>query len=137
MEEIIERVIRDMKLHLGDPITVDDMARSARLSKFHFSRVFRRVTGVSPGRYLSALRLNEAKRLLIETSLNVTDISHRVGYTSVGTFTTRFTNSVGVSPTAFRRFGGFAPGVTVLPRPETGGQQPATVRAESAVRRAV
>nr|WP_232075352.1 AraC family transcriptional regulator [Phytohabitans suffuscus] len=137
MEEIIERVIRHLKLHLGDPISIDDMARSARLSKFHFSRVFRRVTGMSPGRYLSTLRLNEAKRLLVETSLNVTDISHRVGYTSVGTFTTRFTNSVGISPTAFRRFGGFAPGVAVLSRRETAGQQPAMVRGESAVRQAV
>jgi AraC family transcriptional regulator len=76
-------------------------------SKFHFSRVFQRVTGVSPGRFLSAMRLQEAKRLLVVTSLTVTDISHRVGYSSVGTFSSRFRNSVGVSPTTYRQLGSY------------------------------
>jgi hypothetical protein len=80
-------------------------------SKFHFSRVFQRVTGVSPGRFLSAMRLNEAKRLLVTTSLTVADISHLVGYNSVGTFSSRFRQSVGVSPTTYRQLGG----VTELP----------------------
>lgn len=108
-ERAVERVIETMRNNLSEQLTVDDMARAAMFSKFHFTRMFQRVTGVSPGRFLSAVRLQEAKRLLITTSLNVADISLRVGYNSVGTFSTRFTRSVGLSPTAYRRMGGYAP----------------------------
>jgi AraC-like DNA-binding protein len=103
----VERVIRAMQDNLGEPITIDDMARTAMFSKFHFSRMFQRVTGISPGRFLSALRLQEAKRLLLTSDLTVADISHLVGYNSIGTFSSRFRMSVGVSPTAYRHYGGF------------------------------
>lgn len=102
-----------MKERLGEELTIDDMARSAMFSKFHFSRMFHQATGVSPGRFLSAMRLAEAKRLLLATSITVTDISHRVGYNSVGTFSTRFSSRVGVSPSTYRRLGGVAPVVPV------------------------
>jgi len=111
VEEVIERavnrVIESMHENLGEQITIDDMARTAMFSKFHFSRIFQRATGVSPGRFLSAIRLQEAKRLLVSTALSVTEISHQVGYASVGTFSSRFRTSVGVSPTTYRRLGGF------------------------------
>ncbi|MFE2757572.1 helix-turn-helix transcriptional regulator [Actinosynnema sp. NPDC059335] len=105
-----------MHENLGEHFTIDDMARTAMYSKFHFSRAFQRATGISPGRFLSAIRLQEAKRLLLCTSLTVTDISHRVGYTSVGTFSSRFRNSVGVSPTTYRELGGFAPEIPMARR---------------------
>jgi hypothetical protein len=88
-------------------------------SKFHFTRIFQRVTGVSPGRFLSALRLEQAKRLLVSTSLNVADISMLVGYNSVGTFSSRFTRSVGLSPTTYRRLGGFTPRLPTGTAPDT------------------
>src|SRR2546430_14701048 len=100
-----------MRENLGEPLTVDDMAREALFSKFHFTRIFQRTTGVSPGRFLSALRLQQAKRLLVSTSLNVADISLRVGYNSVGTFSSRFTRSVGLCPTEYRRTGGYVQSV--------------------------
>ena len=110
MDEVVlravERAVDTMRSNLGDRLTIDDLARSAMFSKFHFSRVFQRVTGVSPGRFLSAMRLDEAKRLLVSTSLTVADISHQVGYNSVGTFSSRFRSSVGVSPTTYRQLGG-------------------------------
>ncbi|AGL16725.1 helix-turn-helix domain-containing protein [Actinoplanes sp. N902-109] len=106
-EKAVERAISTMHDNLAEPLTIDDMARAAMFSKFHFSRIFRRVTGISPGRFLSALRLQEAKRLLTSTSLNVADISLRVGYNSVGTFSSRFTRSVGMPPTTYRRMRGF------------------------------
>jgi AraC family transcriptional regulator len=104
----VHRAIAAMQENISEPITVDDLARAALFSKFHFSRVFQRATGVSPGRFLSALRLQRAKDLLISTSLNVADISLRVGYSSVGTFSSRFSRSVGMSPTCYRRRSGFA-----------------------------
>lgn len=107
--EAVERVIRLMQNNLGEPIAIDDMARTAMFSKFHFSRMFLRVTGVSPRRFLSALRLQEAKRLLLTSSLTVADISHVVGYNSIGTFSSRFSLSVGVSPTTYRKHCGYVP----------------------------
>jgi AraC-like DNA-binding protein len=107
IEKAVKRAITTMRENIGEPLTVDDMARSAMFSKFHFTRIFQRVTGVSPGRFLSALRLQQAQRLLVSTSLNVADISQQVGYNSVGTFSTRFSRSVGMSPTTYRRRAGF------------------------------
>ncbi|MDG4764711.1 AraC family transcriptional regulator [Solwaraspora sp. WMMD406] len=126
IEKAAVRAIDYMRAHLGEQLTVDDMARAALFSKFHFSRTFQQVTGVSPGRFLSALRIQRAKQLLLATSMNVADISIQVGYASVGTFSSRFSRSVGLSPTAFRRTGGYAIDVPtvdrmVLARRMTGG----------------
>jgi AraC family transcriptional regulator len=109
-----------MSENLGERITIDDMARTAMFSKFHFSRIFQRVTGISPGRFLSALRLQEAKRLLLTTSTTVADISHTVGYNSIGTFSSRFRSSVGVSPTEYRQLGGFPPPLPEVAQPGPG-----------------
>ncbi|MFJ7219505.1 helix-turn-helix domain-containing protein [Amycolatopsis sp. NPDC098790] len=107
----VERSLAAMRENLAESLTVDDLARSAMFSKFHYSRLFRRTTGVSPAQFLAALRLTEAKRLLLTTGGSVADISHQVGYNSVGTFSTRFTTSVGAAPTVYRRSGGRVPGV--------------------------
>jgi AraC-like DNA-binding protein len=109
IEAAVLRVIDEMHANLGQDLTIDDMARTAMFSKFHFTRVFRDVTGTSPGRFLSALRLQEAKRLLLETDFSVADISSQVGYSSVGTFSSRFKFCVGVSPSMFRELDGFTP----------------------------
>ncbi|WP_103502620.1 MULTISPECIES: helix-turn-helix domain-containing protein [unclassified Streptomyces] len=102
----VHRVISGMRANLSQELTIDDMARTAMFSKFHFTRVFREVTGTSPGRYLSALRLQEAKRLLLETEFTIADISSQVGYSSVGTFSSRFKSCIGLSPSMFRQLRG-------------------------------
>ena len=129
-ELAVKRAIRIMRDNLGEQLTVDDMARAAMFSKFHFTRVFQRATGVSPGRFLSALRLQRAKQLLISTSLNVADISLRVGYNSVGTFSSRFSRSVGMSPTTFRRLTGFASHIPTDPAWRVGQASSAQVHGE-------
>jgi AraC-like DNA-binding protein len=113
----VERSIETMREHLDEKLTVDDLARSAMFSRFHFSRVFQRATGVSPRRFLSAMRLEEAKRLLLSTSIMVVDIGHQVGYDSVGTFSSRFRSSVGVSPIAYRQLRGVLPSIPSDDRP--------------------
>lgn len=85
-----------------EPLSLDAMADSAFLSRFYFSRLFRSKTGTSPGRFLTAIRLYKAKNLLLETDLSVTDVAYAVGYNSLGTFISRFTRSVGVSPARYR-----------------------------------
>lgn len=124
--EAVGRVIASMRENLGEQLTIDDLARTAMFSKFHFSRLFLRVTGVSPGRFLSAMRLHAAKQLLVETPLTVTEISHRVGYTSVGTFSSRFAMNVGVSPSTYRQLGGY-PTPSADPSPAGPGCRRATV----------
>ncbi|RIV40267.1 helix-turn-helix domain-containing protein [Micromonospora radicis] len=114
-KQAVNRAITTMRENLGEQLTVDDMARAAMFSKFHFTRIFQRATGLSPGRFLSALRLQRAKHLLISTTLNVADISLRVGYNSVGTFSSRFTRSIGMPPTAYRRRAGYAPFISTEP----------------------
>lgn len=99
----VERAIGTMRDEYSTPLTVDDLARCAMYSKFHFSRMFQRVTGISPGRYLSTVRIAEAKRLLVSTTLSVADVSNEVGFSGVGSFSTRFRYSVGVTPSRYRR----------------------------------
>lgn len=103
MNSAVESAIARIWQGYGEPLSLSEIAKSAILSRFHFSRVFREATGVSPGRYLSAVRIYQAKRLLATTTLSVTDISLAVGYNSLGSFTNHFTDSVGASPTRFRR----------------------------------
>src|SRR5918992_3442453 len=86
----------------AEPLGVDDMARAAGLSRAHFSREFRRAFGVSPHAYLLTRRLERAASLLRMTDRSVADICFTVGLQSVGSFTSSFTRTYGMSPTAYR-----------------------------------
>jgi len=99
----IEQVIQAMRDRVGEPLTLDDMADMACLSPYYFCRIFHQIIGIPPGEFLALLRLDAAKRLLLTTSLSVTDICFEVGYSGLGSFTTRFTQLVGVSPGQLRR----------------------------------
>ena len=85
-----------------EPLDVDDMARAAGLSRAHFSREFRRAFGESPHAYLLTRRLERAAAMLRTTDRSVADICFSVGLQSVGSFTSSFTRTYGVSPTAYR-----------------------------------
>lgn len=98
----VERVITSVRGRLDEPISLQDMSRVAYLSAFHFNRVFHQITGLPPGKFISALRLDEAKRLLLNTNQSITDICFEVGYNSLSTFTRRFTQRVGLGPREFR-----------------------------------
>ena len=101
--QAVERVIHTMHTHIHELLTLEDMASVAYLSPSHFHRVFSRLIGVSPGEFLTALRFQRARSLLVTTSLSVTDICFEVGYTSTGSFTSRFTHLVGMSPRLLRQ----------------------------------
>ena len=109
IERAVERAIRFIHENYGAQIGVADIARAANYSRFHFTRFFCEVTGLTPRRFLVAVRLHKAKWLLTSTSLPVTDICHLVGYTSVGTFGSLFACNVGLAPTTYRRLGGLRP----------------------------
>jgi AraC-like DNA-binding protein len=98
-----------------DPLTVDDLAAAAGLSRAHFIREFRRVFGETPYAYLLTRRLERAAALLRQTDRTVLEICLAVGLTSVGSFTTSFTRSYGASPTTYRER--FLPASQVAPVP--------------------
>lgn len=87
----------------ADPLTVEDLARAAGLSRSHFSAQFRRTFGEPPHAYLLTRRLERAAALLRRTDRPVTEICLAVGLTSLGSFTTSFTRAYGMSPTRYRR----------------------------------
>jgi AraC-like DNA-binding protein len=101
--QAVERAIQAMHTSMQEPLTLADLASTAYLSPFHFHRVFRRLIGIPPGEFFSALRLQTARRLLLTTQMSVTDVCFSVGYTSTGSFTSRFTQLVGLSPRLLRR----------------------------------
>jgi AraC-like DNA-binding protein len=85
-----------------EPLGVDDLADAAGLSRAHFSRAFRRAFGESPHAYLLTRRLERAAALLRGTDHSVAEICFCIGLQSVGSFTTSFTRTFGISPTAYR-----------------------------------
>lgn len=104
-QHVIERAILAMREHIDSDFSLRDMAKSAMCSRFHFNRVFHQMVGITPGHFLSALRLQTAKRLLLTTSLSVIDVCFEAGYNSLGTFSTRFTHLVGLPPFKLRKLG--------------------------------
>ncbi|MCA1561450.1 MAG: helix-turn-helix transcriptional regulator [Chloroflexi bacterium] len=127
----VGRSVHIMRADVGGEHSLRELAQSALLSPFHFHRVFRELTDSTPARYLAAERMSEAKRLLVRTSISVTDICMRVGYSSLGTFTSQFTRLVGVSPRRFRQLvGGVADQsfTAILAQLQTMMAAPATVQ---------
>jgi AraC-like DNA-binding protein len=99
----VKQAIALMQGHYHTPLTLQAIADSVQLSPFHFNRIFRSITGVPPSTYLAALRIDQAKKMLLRTNFSVTSICFDIGYNSLGTFTTRFTQLVGITPTQLRR----------------------------------
>ena len=87
----------------AQPLDVEALARGEHMSAGHLSREFKRVYGESPYSYLMTRRIERAKALLDRGDLSVTEVCFTVGCSSLGTFSTRFTELVGVPPSTYRR----------------------------------
>jgi AraC-like DNA-binding protein len=98
------RRVRDrIDREYAQPLDVEALARGANMSAGHLSRQFRRAYGESPYAYLMTRRIERAMTLLRRGDLNVTEVCFAVGCSSLGTFSTRFTELVGVPPSVYRR----------------------------------
>jgi AraC-like DNA-binding protein len=98
------RRVRDrIDRQYAQPLDVEALARGAHMSAGHLSRQFRRAYGESPYGYLMTRRIERAMALLRRGDLSVTEVCFEVGCSSPGTFSTRFTELVGVPPSAYRR----------------------------------
>jgi AraC-like DNA-binding protein len=97
------RVAKDlMDRHYAEPLSLDQVARQAGYSRFHFLRAFRDAFGETPRAYLTRRRIERARDLLRSANLTVTEICHMVGFSSLGSFSARFTELVGCSPSQYR-----------------------------------
>ena len=103
---VLLRRVRDrMDREYAQPLNVEALARGVHMSAGHLSRQFKAAYGESPYSYLMTRRIERAMALLRLTDLSVTEICFAVGCSSLGTFSTRFTELVGVSPSIYRRDG--------------------------------
>jgi AraC family transcriptional regulator len=101
-ETAVVRAIRHMREHLAEPLDLDELAHIAAISKFHLVRVFDETTGTTPHHFLSCLRVQRAKELLLQSGPSITEVCLEVGYNSPGTFSNTFSELVGLSPQEFR-----------------------------------
>jgi AraC-like DNA-binding protein len=99
LRRVRDRIDRDY----AQPLDVEALARGAHMSAGHLSREFRRAFGESPYSYLMTRRIERAMALLRRGDLSVTEVCFAVGCSSLGTFSTRFTELVGVPPSVYRR----------------------------------
>jgi transcriptional regulator GlxA family with amidase domain len=100
---LLRRVRDRMDREYAQPLDVESLARGVNLSAGHLSREFKRAYGESPYSYLMTRRIERAMALLRRGDLTVTEVCFEVGCQSLGTFSTRFTELVGVPPSTYRR----------------------------------
>jgi AraC family transcriptional regulator len=98
----IRRAVELMHARLAENLPLEEIARAAHLSPFHFARLFKKLTGAAPHAYLATLRASRAQALLAETDLSMTEVAARVGYASPGHFSKAFRQATGLTPSAFR-----------------------------------
>ncbi|MDQ0648277.1 AraC-like DNA-binding protein [Microbacterium natoriense] len=98
MRKVRDRIDRDY----AKPLDVEALARGVHMSAGHLSRTFRDAYGESPYSYLMTRRIERAMALLRRGDISVTDVCFEVGFSSLGTFSTRFSELVGVSPSVYR-----------------------------------
>jgi len=99
----IRRSVELMHTQLDQDLTLKALAAASYLSPFHFARLFKKLTGLSPHNYLAGIRATRAQLLLAETDLSIADIGTRVGYLSGSHFTKAFRTATGTTPREFRQ----------------------------------
>ena len=100
---VLRRVRDRIDREYAQPLDVEALARGAHMSAGHLSREFRRAYGESPYSYLMTRRIERAMALLRRGDLGVTEVCFAVGFSSLGTFSTRFAELVGMPPSTYRR----------------------------------
>lgn len=98
----LRRVIDFMNQRLADAFSLAVVAEVAQLSEYHFSRLFKRATGLSPSQYFIRLRMDRARQLLLDSDRSIIDIGMEVGYSSPSHFSQVFRDKVGVTPSVYR-----------------------------------
>ncbi|MFN0110075.1 MAG: helix-turn-helix domain-containing protein [Blastocatellia bacterium] len=99
----LRRAVEFMHDNCGRELSLAEIASAAYLSEFHFARLFKKITGLTPHAYLAGLRIERARRLLAESDLAIVEVGATVGYASQSHFTKVFRQATGLTPLAFRQ----------------------------------
>lgn len=99
----VEEAVRFMNSHFGSPIQISEISEHVSLSRYYFTRLFRKETGRTPNEYLAEVRINYAREMLAEKILSVSEIAERCGFTNTSHFTRFFREKTGQTPAAFRK----------------------------------
>jgi len=99
----IQNVIDYITTHYSEPITVEEMAKSANLSYSYFSRIFKQVTERSFSEYLNYIRISESEKLLLTTDMNITEIAFAVGFSTSSYYIQQFRHYKNLSPKQFKK----------------------------------
>ena len=91
-----------MELHFAGGITVEGVSAHAGVDRTHFAKQFRKAYGVSPVQYIQQLKMDQARRLLVQTALSLTEVAHSVGYPDLFSFSKAFKKQVGLPPNRYR-----------------------------------
>ena len=105
-DETFRRLVRGRDLLASSyqsPIHLEQAAREACLSVFHFHRLFASTFGETPHAFLTRLRMDQARRLLVCADMSVTDVCFEVGYASLGSFSLKFRSLIGRTPSEYQR----------------------------------
>ena len=132
-ENRVIRVLDHIHDHPAGDLSLDALADVAAMSRFHWHRVFRAVTGQTAAQAVRRVRLFRASVALVQTDAALARIARDVGYPNAASFTRAFTDSFAMSPTAFRKRGELRP-YTVTQKPEVPLMYPVTIRTEPARR---
>jgi len=101
-KDSIERLLTKINADISNPPSVQEMAKIAGLSQYHFIRVFNNVVGMTPKQYIMVVRMNRAKYLLNTTDIEIRDIAKMIGYSSESAFCTGFRNALNITPGDYR-----------------------------------
>lgn len=101
---MIDSVISFLQAEYKKKVNTHDMVELVHLSEYHFLRIFKKYTGLSPYEYLINYRINKSKSLLKETNLSVNEIAYEVGFNNINNFIRDFKKLVGVSPLKYRNY---------------------------------
>ncbi|KHF40007.1 AraC family transcriptional regulator [Halalkalibacter okhensis] len=98
-----EKSIQYIHDHFAKRLTIEELSKLEHYHPSYYTNWFKKLTGISPKAYIQQVRLEEAKRLLVETTLQITDISKEVGFDYASSFTRSFNRNIGISPQMYRK----------------------------------
>ena len=99
----LRRVFEYVDAHLDEGISLSTLAHQSGTSTFHFSRLFKRRTGIAPHQFIIQKRIERARSLLSDADFSINEVAFRCGFSQLSHFTSTFRRTVGVSPSAYRR----------------------------------